>query len=241
MSKRSDAAIAAADHWKKRKTEVIVDVNTDTDTDTDPDTDKDADKDADIDAVAMLDLNSPFELIYTPSIEGVGTTLESLASHPDLISSYQFNFSVDVEFFLKHIHKNANPKVTFITGIEGLVSDVISRMQLYEVRAPLSDRFGVHHTKMMINLFPSSIEIIVMTANLTLLDFGGLTQMCWRSGRLKKLTSGIVVNNTFQKDLSAYLQRYRLSTLNQLAQTLAQYDFSSIDVELFASDRKSVV
>ena len=73
-----------------------------------------------------------------------------------------------------------------------------------------------------------------MTANLTMLDFGGLTQMCWRSGRLYKgVSTG--QGSVFQTDLLRYLRCYKLSEINRLTRILKEYNFSPIDVELLAS------
>lgn len=171
----------------------------------------------------------PFELLETSAL-GVpkdGVSLEDLVP-PDLTATFQFNFSVDVAFFLAHL---PDCDVTFVTGSD--LSDQRAERPFRSLRAPLADRFGSHHTKMMVNFFGSEVEVVILTANLTMLDFGGLTQMCWRSGRLPRGRSrgqGAV----FQRDFVRYLRRYRLKEVSALAQTLLRYDFSAVDVELFA-------
>lgn len=263
-TKRSAASIAAASHWSKRtKPDASVPIVIPSDSDNDTDysdgviqvedgEDKAAMGNPEFKAAPTktLQLNSssssssslPFCLLETPSL-GIpkdGVSLEELISFSDLTASFQFNFSVEVNFFLEHIHKMASPDITFITGTPGLLEGIKSRFNISLLVAPIADRFGTHHTKMMINFFSDeTVEIIIMTANLTLLDFGALTQMCWRSGRLPRHLSSLASSESgtiFQNDLINYLKRYKLLSLNELGQKLKHFDFGSVtDVELFAS------
>lgn len=270
--KRSVASLAAAEHWAKKHKSVVEEQETLPDTDysssssqeetakdltlqqpdiieiLSSDEEKEPLKETRYKLTSSKNFKSPFELIQTPSLreDGVGeigVSLEELISHRDLVSTFQFNFSIQVDYFLTHIHPEANPQVTFISG-NNILQDYnepvdpkyIQKYNLKCLLAKLEDRFGSHHTKMMINFFTDgTMEIIIMTANLTMLDFGGLTQMCWRSGRLPKGKSRKDQGIIFQNDLSLYLKCYKISQLSQLANTLNEYDFTSIDVELLAS------
>lgn len=176
-------------------------------------------------------------------------TLTDLIGSEDLKETYQFNFSVDLEFFLMHMHlkfSKMNKKITFITGsilLDAQNSDqdlafIKSKFNIHEVVADLPIRFGTHHTKMMINFYENdTCEIVIMTCNLQKIDFGGLTQMCWRSGRLKRTNKPTISKRgaRFQKDLKNYLLRYKKKSLQELSRLLNDYDFLSICVELVAS------
>ena len=171
--------------------------------------------------------------------------IRDLIGQADLKITYQFNFSVDLTFFLPFLHpsfKRERRKIVFITGSMLLdpdyeETDTIKRTHnIQEVQANIPNRFGTHHTKMMINFFnDQSVEVIVMSCNLTKLDFGGLTQMIWRSGKLFHGETTGVRGSRFKTDLIAYLRTYNKSQTDGLAELVESYNFLGIDVELIAS------
>lgn len=69
------------------------------------------------------------------------------------------------------------------------------------------------------------------------IDFGGLTQMCWKSGRLHRSNGNISPERgaRFQKDLKNYLFRYKKNPLRELGKSLDEYDFLPVNIELVAS------
>lgn len=195
--------------------------------------------------------SSPIRLIANHSNRLSGSTeefntdcveIEDLIGASDLSLTFQFNFSVEVDFFLQYLHPNVARdlrRVTFVTGSPLLhtASDKsLNRFSLHEVVADISNRYGSHHTKMMVNFFvDGSCEVVVMTSNLTQLDFAALTQMCWRSGRLAKGKTTTVTGTRFQQDLTHYLRRYKRGPLDTLAKVLEGYDCLSVEIELVAS------
>lgn len=195
--------------------------------------------------------SSPVRLLANHSHKLSGSTeevntdcveMDDLIGADDLSLTFQFNFSVEVDFFLKYLSSNVarnNRPVTFITGsplLHSASDKNLERFTLYEVVADISNRYGSHHTKMMINFFTDhSCEVVVMTCNLTQLDFAGLTQMCWRSGRVLHGKTSSVLGNRFQQDLTRYLKRYKKPALTNLAKSLDEYDWLSVDIELIAS------
>ncbi|CAH2353362.1 hypothetical protein CLIB1423_10S03290 [[Candida] railenensis] len=268
---RSEASIAAANHWGNKSEENVADSNI-----AEPDTDYSDNevieiKSEDEDGVQAATLSegeeskgqvsegkeamknvsdkpSPFHLMETPSLKipKDGLSLEQLISDKTLSSTFQFNFTIQVPFFLHHIAKEASPEITFITGTENLLDDpkliedkkLISKYKISSLVAHVHDMFGSHHTKLMVNFFEndSKAEIIISSANITILDYGALTQMCWRSGKLSKgKTKSGSQGEIFQRDLIRYLRKYRLGPVNEMAKKLNEFDFSSVEVELFAS------
>lgn len=203
---------------------------------------------------------SPIQLLYNPSypenklveVNKDTVRVADLIGSADLQETFQFNFSVDLPFFLTFLHSsflarkqngNKQKKIMFITGSRLLDPDyeetesITSNYNICEVVADIPTRFGTHHTKMMINFFEDlSVEIVISSSNITRLDFGGLTQMVWRSGRLPQ--SGETIGEKgiqFKKDLIGYLNKYKKVPVDKLATRLNLYNFLSVDVELIAS------
>ncbi|EGW31508.1 uncharacterized protein SPAPADRAFT_154759 [Spathaspora passalidarum NRRL Y-27907] len=196
---------------------------------------------------------SPIRLLYNPSypdnelsqVNKDAVRIADLIGSEELMETYQFNFSVDVPFFLEFLHpsfKKEKKKLVLITGGHHLEDPedrpIFEGYNISEITADIPNRFGTHHTKMMINFFKGdTMEIVIMSSNITRLDFGGLTQMLWRSGRLSKIKPKTIplVGKRFQKDLMNYLNKYNKVEITQLSKRLKQYDFSSVNVELIAS------
>lgn len=171
-------------------------------------------------------------------------TVEELVGQKDLVETYQFNFNVDIEYFLSFLHPDFSKKrrkITFITGntlLTGhpLESELRKKFDIADVVASLPNRFASHHSKMMVNFFEDDdAEIVITTSNLTQLDFMGLTQAIWRSGRLQKGKTSTTSGKRFRIDLMRYLAKYKLNTIDILLKKLEGFDFSSVDVELIAS------
>lgn len=183
------------------------------------------------------DAKNNLELITCPLVESNSFTLDlsSVIGAADLCETFQFNFSIDVEFFLTMVHSKflrARRKITFISGHE--VTTGFGQFNLDEVVVKLP-RYGSHHTKMMVNFHDdASVEIIISTANITKLDLGGLTQMAWRSGRLAVGDTTTDKGNRFKRDIVRYLRHYPQKIV-KLADRLERYNFLDITVDLVAS------
>lgn len=202
-------------------------------------------------------LVSPLRLLYNPSYGNSGLINElstnkgavvfsELVGVGDLIETFQFNFSIDVNLFTSCLHPNMlkyHRKVTFVTGsgLLGVNSEESlnlsrSRFDMHEVIADMPFRFGSHHSKFMVNFFEDlTCEIIIMSCNLQEVDLLALTQMCWRSGRLVKDSRAHKEDNNFKRDFIDYLGRYKKNQISDLATVLCGYNFLNIDVELVAS------
>lgn len=198
---------------------------------------------------------SPIRLLFNPSygleqltqdlqVNMDTVTINELVGTKDLKETYQFNFNIDLEYFLSFLHPDFSKnrrKLYFITGnsflnVHPLKAALTKKFDITEVVASLPNRFASHHSKMMVNFFDNDeVEIVVMTSNLTQLDFGGLTQALWKSGRLKKGKTTTTLGKRFRLDLIRYLAKYKASVTNRLLKKLDHLDFSSVDVELVAS------
>lgn len=162
----------------------------------------------------------------------------------DLVETVQFNFNVDIDYFLTLLHpeflKKRN-KITFITGTPFFSShpkkkELKEKCNIQEIIANLPNKFASHHTKMMVNFFAAgAVEIVISTANITQLDFNGLTQACWRSGKLYPGKTDGLSGKRFRLDLMRYLAKYKQEFTNKLLSKLDHLDYSEITVELVAS------
>lgn len=192
-------------------------------------------------------VRSPFSLLFNPVLaEDVGrkanvdtVTLHELIGVKDLQQTFQFNFNVDVSFFTSFLHEDflaKKKKVTFITGGSVLAGLPLRPANFTELIPFLPHRYASHHSKMMVNFYEDkTVEIVIMSANLTAMDYSGLTQGIWRSGRLKKHLTKTSHGKRFRRDLCNYLKKYGLSVIRDLADQLHNYDFSNVTVELVAS------
>lgn len=199
---------------------------------------------------------SPIRLLYNSSFEMINDEtsqnsnrdtlkLSEIVGKPDMITTYQFNFAVDLEFFLENLSTNMakrDRKIIFVTGSklldpEKVDYDFISkRFDIEDFQAPLPRRYGTHHTKMMINFFEDgTVEVVILTCNLQRIDFAGLTQMCWTSQRLSQGATSSEYGNNFKRDLIRYLRRYKISRITELANKLDHFNFLLVNVELVAS------
>lgn len=220
--KRSAAALAARSHWATKRL-------------------KQEDDEIEVTAVNELP-RLPLLLLNCPSVDANDDTtkVSLILGDEGLRELFQFNFNIDVEFALTLFHDNVlvnQVPITFISGTPGLLMLLLPaarQFKLAEVVADIPSRFGTHHTKMMVNFFDDGVEVVIMTANLTKLDLGGLTQMLWRSGVLPKGRTSNLQGKRFQKDLINYLRRYKKDPLTELAGRLGKYDFLSVTVELVA-------
>lgn len=179
-----------------------------------------------------------------PDINVDTVSIHDILGAEDLVETVQFNFNVDIDYFLTLLHpeflKKRN-KITFITGTPFLSThprkkELKEKCNIEEIIANLPNKFASHHTKMMVNFFAAgAVEIVISTANITQLDFNGLTQACWRSGKLYPGKTEGLTGKRFRLDLMRYLAKYKQDFTNKLLSKLDHLDYSEITVELVAS------
>lgn len=252
--KRSVAALAASNHWakKQRVEEEISPVKQDQEIPLKATLDVQEvlldPVNLPIEIIEIPDHTSPIRLLKNPSIPRDGDfmnkdtiRLTELLHVEDLRETFQFNFNVDLGFFLPLLHpefvKNKRP-ITFITGSSILDhEDMVFIKEEYNIReivARLPFKYGTHHTKMMINFYDNSVEVVIMTCNLTKLDIGAMTQMLWSSGKLGRISNN-QIQPQFKIDLINYIHKYKSGALSKLTERLKAFDFLLVEVELVAS------
>lgn len=128
----------------------------------------------------------------------------------------------------------------------------------------MPERFGTHHSKMMILLRHDDLaqcvswfymscsglttdltRIVIHTANMIRQDWTNMTQAVWRSPLLplsppgsrvsSQTSSNIGSGARFKRDLLSYLKAYGLKKTGPLVQQLNRYDFGAIRAALVAS------
>lgn len=171
-------------------------------------------------------------------------TIHELVGTADLLETFQFNFSIDLEYFLTYLHPDFSKNkrnITFISGNSHLAGhplrkEIENKFNISELIAPLPNRFASHHSKMMINFYlGDQVEVVIMTCNLTQLDFGGLTQAVWRSGKLHMGETTAIRGKRFKRDLTSYLKKYGMPKIDKLIERLGKFNFNPVEVELVVS------
>eukprot|EP00667_Euglena_gracilis_P010184 EG_transcript_10347 len=106
--------------------------------------------------------------------------------------------------------------------------------------APLSDRFGTHHSKAMLLFYPTGLRVMVATANFIPVDWHALNQGIWTQDFPCKGPSS-PPSAEFEQYLTQYLNHcgrklFGVPTSNILdTSVLRRYDFSGATVHLVAS------
>ncbi|KAI0465050.1 hypothetical protein LJB42_000268 [Komagataella kurtzmanii] len=191
-------------------------------------------------AIDTTTVQSPIRLFNSPAHKPQDNidciSLKDLVSSPQLSKTYQFNFCINVDFFLKYITSDPlSTEICFINSAEYLVEMTQQNRIRFKLRHVdiLLERFATHHTKMMVNFFrDGTAQIVVMSANMTEMDFVGNTQGLWMSPMLSK---GNGRESSFKNDFLAYLKAYNKHDLDLLAEELKLYDFGNVKAEFLSS------
>ncbi|KAJ3314939.1 tyrosyl-DNA phosphodiesterase 1 [Blyttiomyces sp. JEL0837] len=148
----------------------------------------------------------------------------------DLELMYQFNYMLELEWFLGHLPSHLVPtvKMHFVIHPEP---------GLKEFTFPYVEQYGTHHTKMMILFFKNgAARVVIHTANLIQRDWGKKSQGAWISSKLQKQsqTQQQGPNRQFKPDLLKYLEPYG-PPLNELRRRLEEYDFTHEKAQIVGS------
>ncbi|KAJ5666856.1 hypothetical protein N7462_011265 [Penicillium macrosclerotiorum] len=182
--------------------------------------------------------------------------LRDILGDPMIRECWQFNYLFDVDFLMAQFDEDVRNLIQ-VKVVHGSwekesankirVDEACSRYPNVEaVVAYMPERFGTHHSKMMILLRHDDLaQIVIHTANMIHGDWTNMTQAVWRSPLLPLLNSRgstsfrekpvFGTGARFKRDLLSYLKVYGVKKTGSLVQQLIRYDFGSIRAALIAS------
>jgi tyrosyl-DNA phosphodiesterase-1 len=208
---------------------------------------------------------SPFRLTSISELPGecnINTvSLKDLLCHESLKEAWIFDYLFNLDFVLSHLHPKI-AKDVHVKIVHGSYQDSDHSRHINQwnngskseawpnvsvICAYIGERFGTHHTKMMILFFnDDTAQVIIHTANMIEFDWTNMTQGAWLSPKLPHITSpdskkvldsqdmSIGSGNRFKVDLLRYLRVYERRTAELVSQ-LQLYDFSTIRAAFLAS------
>ncbi|KAJ6013864.1 hypothetical protein N7540_008455 [Penicillium herquei] len=205
---------------------------------------------------------SPFQLTHIrdlPDKDGSndGTVkLRDILGDPMIKECWQFNYCFDVDFLMSQFDEDVRSLVQVKIVHGSWEKESANRIRIDEactripnveaITAYMPERFGTHHSKMMILLRHDDLaQVIIHTANMIPGDWTNMTQAVWRSPLLPLLKGGASSStngNTslgtgarFKRDLLTYLRSYGPKKTGSLVQQLSRYDFAAIRAALVSS------
>ncbi|KAJ5728752.1 uncharacterized protein N7483_003260 [Penicillium malachiteum] len=207
---------------------------------------------------------SPFQLTHIrdlPDKEGSndGTVkLRDILGDPMIKECWQFNYCFDVDFLMSQFDEDVRSLVQVKIVHGSWEKESANRIRIDEacarfpnveaITAYMPERFGTHHSKMMILLRHDDLaQVIIHTANMILGDWTNMTQAVWRSPLLPLLKGGASSSSStngdtslgtgarFKRDLLTYLRAYGPKKTGSLVQQLSRYDFAAIRAALVSS------
>ncbi|ORY28557.1 tyrosyl-DNA phosphodiesterase [Neocallimastix californiae] len=168
-------------------------------------------------------------------------TLSSLLSKKKSTNIIQFNFLLDLDWFMTQVplHSRNTAKILFIHGIR----DIPESSQLYPNTRFLAPHiplpYGSHHTKAMLLFYDDyTMQVVIHTANLVPGDWYFKTQAVWTSPFLSKKTDEYIKSGReceFEKELCKYIRYYNIPVLNRLAERVSLYNFEECKAILISS------
>jgi tyrosyl-DNA phosphodiesterase 1 len=209
-------------------------------------------------------LRSPFRLTAISDLDPICNadvvTLSSLIGSPDLSEAWLFDYLFDVDFIMAALEPSIrdNVRLKIVHGswqaespqLAALDEAMLRHSNLEVVCAHMPERFGTHHSKMMVLFFGTGMaRVVIHTANMIPKDWANMTQGAWLSPLLPPLDPGaadgvsagapppIGSGLRFKVDLLHYLGQYnqgRARTVPLIAK-LRGHDFSAVRAAFLAS------
>ncbi|KAJ5176004.1 uncharacterized protein N7482_001881 [Penicillium canariense] len=205
-------------------------------------------------------LSSPVQLTHIrdfPEQSNVDTVkLRDILGDPMIRECWQFNYLFDVDFLMSNFDEDVRGlvKVKVVHGSweresanRIRVEEACSRYANVEpVIAYMAERFGTHHSKMMILLRHDDLaQVVIHTANMIHGDWTNMTQAVWRSPLLPLQKPGTPATASmrpafgtgarFKRDLLSYLKEYGQKKTGSLVRELNRFDFDLVRATLIAS------
>ncbi|KAJ5604658.1 hypothetical protein N7510_009812 [Penicillium lagena] len=205
---------------------------------------------------------SPVQLTHIrdfPSQKGYNADtirLRDILGDPMIRECWQFNYLFDVDFLMSQFDEDVRDLVQVKVVHGSWEKEAPNRIRIEEactrfknvesIVAYMPERFGTHHSKMMVLLRHDDLaQIIIHTANMISGDWANMSQAVWRSPLLPLQKQGAAAESTarstigsgvrFKRDLLAYLKAYGTKKTGPLVQQLNGYDFAGIRAALVAS------
>ncbi|GMM33416.1 tyrosyl-DNA phosphodiesterase 1 [Saccharomycopsis crataegensis] len=198
-------------------------------------------------------MKSPIKMFRTPIVPQKDAVNMSELFPNTIYKTYQFSMQIDLAFLMPLIMKNTSecPEIY-------LVTQDLFHWDEYHNKYPKGclkkvflglPKWTLHHSKMMINFHQKGtlerpekfVEIVIMTCNLTPVEFSFMGSCYWRSPLLPYIGSAFPTttptqqNTSFGKDLRDYLRLYHDVAIKSLATDLEHYDFSSVRASFIGS------
>ncbi|ORX83439.1 tyrosyl-DNA phosphodiesterase [Anaeromyces robustus] len=165
-------------------------------------------------------------------------TLTSLLSKKRSTNIIQFNFLLDLDWFMSQVpeHSKDTAKILFVHGMRDVLipdsTQIYPNTRFLKPHIPLP--YGSHHTKAMILFYEDdTMQVIIHTANLIPGDWYYKTQAVWTSPFLSKKTEEYIQSGKeceFEKELCKYIKYYNIPVLNRLAERVSLYNFEDCKV-----------
>ncbi|KAJ6108595.1 hypothetical protein N7523_009918, partial [Penicillium sp. IBT 18751x] len=205
---------------------------------------------------------SPVQLSHVegfPSTKGYNVDtirLRDILGDPMIRECWNFNYLFDVDFVMNQFDEDVRRLVQVKIVHGSWEREAANRIRVEEacarypnvepIIAYMPERFGTHHSKMMILLRHDDLaQVIIHTANMIRGDWTNMTQAVWRSPLLplspaesstsSHAQSAIGTGSRFKRDLLSYLKAYGPKKTGSLVQQLNHHDFGSIRAALVAS------
>ncbi|KAJ6088759.1 hypothetical protein N7486_010020 [Penicillium sp. IBT 16267x] len=205
---------------------------------------------------------SPFQLTHIQDLPDKGglnegtVKLRDILADPMIKECWQFNYCFDVDFVMSNFDQDVRGlvKVKIVHGSwerESMnkirIDEACTRYPNVEaITAYMPERFGTHHSKMMVLLRHDDLgQVVIHTANMLPQDWANMTQAVWQSPLLPLLSPDALssspeigspgTGSRFKRDLLTYLRAYGPKKTGPLVQQLSRYDFGAIRAALIAS------
>jgi tyrosyl-DNA phosphodiesterase-1 len=181
-------------------------------------------------------------------------SIKEILSFPEeLIYSVQFTYMVEMRWLVSQYPPQSRSVPMLVVtgdsvgdserqlGIEG-IRELCGHVKFFQ--APNIDRFGTHHTKMMLLFYKTGLRVVITTANLLERDWTAKTQGSWVSTLFPRLNSDVTsvygaqrpdrTGTGFGQDLFDYLSTYGYG-MRALRDQVFAHDLTSANVRLVAS------
>lgn len=184
--------------------------------------------------------SSPIEAFYTPIAPQKDSVGFDTLFPNSVYKTYQFLMQIDLDLLVPAIMRRTSvaPEI-FIASQDLFHQEQYKDLPIHRIDLQILG-WRLHHSKFMVNFHQKGtlekpekyVQIVVMTCNLTPVEFAYTGSLFWRSPLLP-LGDGPPVG--FGADLDQYLRLYSDERIKSLSDELAKYDFSGVRASFIGS------